>query len=953
LSEHFSKLPSADLWNNNNFTSILYLNINSIRNKTDDLELFLEDYISVNYLCLVESWLKPGELPHIQGFEVCTQFSRTNNEHGGVIIFARPGLSYKHLANIITLNKEFVFECCGITTQLPDLGTIVLISIYRSPSANLNEFMERLEDMLNMLPNTNIIICGDFNVDFSVATKESTLLVSLLSSFNLKITVSDPTRISNTSATTIDNIATNMCDDVFTTSVLDTDMSDHRALLFSIACLPKPVATFRYSRVFSKTNINKFKQALQNSNWESFLLENNINNKFNLFIDKITTSFKLCFPLRKLQLGNKNTWITPGIKISCCTKRDLYKLTRLFPHPGIIEYFKKYSKILKKTIKLAKRIQNENFLMKSLNKPSAMWKIIKNQTVNPKNKSQNIALTVDDKLLEDPQTLADVFMNYFTYCPIVNSSDNIIFPAQNANFYLFPTTETEIKSIILKLNNTSSCGYDSIPTSIVKQCHTELSPLLTNLINFSFETGTLPEQLKVSKIVPIFKKGAPDEIGNYRPISILSVFLKIFEQTVSIRLQSYLKKFDILTEKQHGFQNSKSTESAAFQLLKTVYSNLNEQRITAILACDLSKAFDLIDHELLLAKMERYGFRGVALNWFRSYLVDRQQYVSIISADNENECRSFINKTSLGVPQGSILGPVLFNIFINDLPLFVDSDLVMYADDTTAVFSAGTQEELLEKARTTVEQLNVWFNKNNLKLNLEKTNLIIINNYAGFTLTNQIQINNVFISELKSICFLGLTIDHQLTFENHILTINKKLNAVTFALRSLYENVNMQVLKTLYYGCFESILRYCILFWGCSSQADIIFKTQKRAIRAISGLGRRDSCRNAFRQQGILTLSSLYAFCALVNVYKHQNEYNRVSDFHDYDIRGRKHFRPTAPKLAKFKNSVYYQPLLLYNKLPTTIQESTTLGQFKSKLRALLLNNTFYSIAELEAHLVS
>ena len=250
------------------------------------------------------------------------------------------------------------------------------------------------------------------------------------------------------------------------------------------------------------------------------------------------------------------------------------------------------------------------------------------------------------------------------------------------SLYLFPVNESEVLDIILNLKNTDSKGPDNIPTSLIKSCGHELCQILTYINNCSLLDGVFPEKLKMAKIIPIFKSGDVNIISNYRPISILSAFSKITEKLVSTRLINYLTQNSILHKNQFGFRPKLSTCLALLQLIDDVSKSIDDGNITVGVFIDLAKAFDTVDHAILLNKLNFYGIRGTALNWFRSYLTNRNQYVYLNGA--ESSCALI----RCGVPQGSILGPILFLIYINDLNSFSKTlNTIVFADDTNLFLS--------------------------------------------------------------------------------------------------------------------------------------------------------------------------------------------------------------------------------------------------------------------------
>ena len=324
------------------------------------------------------------------------------------------------------------------------------------------------------------------------------------------------------------------------------------------------------------------------------------------------------------------------------------------------------------------------------------------------------------------------------------------------------------------------------------------------------------------------------------------------------RVVKFLDQYNIISVSQFGFRKGLSTEAAILELTESILKQLDSRGHVASILCDLCKAFDCVDHKILLRKLHFYGIRGIAHAWFRSYLENRKQCVEY-SGNHYGIYRSPWKVCARGVPQGSILGPLLFLIYINDLPRNIDdSNAVLFADDTTLTVLEQCGISLEISANRIFKRANDWFAANGLKLNTGKTQVI---QFGTKRVNTNLKINGAEeISNCQSAKFLGVEIDQNLNWKAHVKNLQTKLSSASYALRVISNATSRQIVLTSYYGYIYPHLRYGVVFWGNSTHSDKIFKIQKSCIRIICNLSYREPCKPYFRELGILTLPSLYIY---------------------------------------------------------------------------------------------
>jgi len=514
-----------------------------------------------------------------------------------------------------------------------------------------------------------------------------------------------------------------------------------------------------------------------------------------------------------------------------------------------------------------------------------------NELIHKKKVSSNINSVLDNGIsLTDPKQIAEKFNEFFANVAVdISERINPPSPAQVDqelnepnegrlfNMTQIPIQQAEIIDSIKNLNATNSLDPNDISMKVLKKLGRLIATPLLYIFNKSLQTSIYPEKFKIAKIVPIFKEGNPELTTNYRPISLLCNFSKIFEKIVHTRLAKHLESQNFLSESQFGFRKGHSTTHPMTHLLNYAFEAFNNKKHVAAIFCDLSKAFDTCDPKVMRKKLRQVGVMGGELDWFLSYLTDRQQYVYIAGH------KSGLLPVRLGVPQGSILGPLLFLIYINDLPGASSLNTKLFADDTALLASDSDVIRLERKLNEEFQKICTYFRANRLSLNPKKTKFIIFSNsqqvqnydfrlFANNNNTNQFFPENIFeISRVKdgdsipAIKYLGVFFDPTLNFKYHTEQISKKLSRALYAMRNAKQFLNEKALKTLYYSLFHCHVIYAIEIWSVAPQSSLapIFKKQKDAIRLLSNARYNAHTQPLFKRNEILPLSDLSEYFKL------------------------------------------------------------------------------------------
>ena len=471
-----------------------------------------------------------------------------------------------------------------------------------------------------------------------------------------------------------------------------------------------------------------------------------------------------------------------------------------------------------------------------------IWKGIK-EIINIKSKNFDhpTCLQVGDQNITDPIAISNTFNDYFT-----SIADKILEKRKYngtksyrdylsnrllENFTFQDCDEEEITSIISSLDINKSSGPNSIPTHILHLLKDHICTPLKHIFNLSFLSGQHPDILKISKTIPIFKKGSRLSVSNYRPISLLSNLNKILEKIVHSRVYQFLEDFQCIYSRQFGFRKNHSTNHALIDITETIRLALDNKKYACGVFVDLQKAFDTVNHDILISKLDHYGVRGTANNWFSSYLKNRSQFVSILGYDSNT--KPIIH----GVPQGSVLGPLLFLIYINDLHMAITNSKVFhFADDTNLLNISDSPKKLQKSVNADLKILYNWLLANKISLNCDKTEIIFFHKQGEKPPNLKIKMNGHVIIPSKYIKYLGIYLDETLNGRFHCQDLTKKLKRANGMLCKARHYINLEDLITLYYAIFSSHLIYGCQIWGqhINTFNKKVFKLQNRALRIIS-----------------------------------------------------------------------------------------------------------------------
>ena len=946
------------------YLSLFHLNIRSIPQNLNKLTTYLCMLpIEFSIIGISETWLTANN-------ESCYAISGYNSEHlcrnskrgGGVSIFIKANIKYKRRTDLDIINDNI--EAIFIEIKSEEFNTkknMVIGVVYRPPNTDLENFIDSLNNLTSPLNSSKTLnfYLGDYNLDllsYSIHNPTAGFIDMIYSNSYLPL-INKPTRVTSQSMTLIDNIYTNCIHNNIERGIFFTDISDHLPIFCIVNCFKTKTKTneFIQKRIYSTKNFARYKEMLNNEDWVGPITSSN--DPQDAFTNLHSTLCKFhnkCFPMQKIKLGYKTRkpWLTQELKNVIKIKNKLFYKSKTDPDKELI--YKKFRNSVNKKLHKAERDHYHELLIKNKNNLSKSWKIIK-EVIN-KNKKCSLLpekFLINNKEINNKQEIADAFNKYYVnigpnLCK--NNNDASISPMQYMNepnpfqIVLSHVTTKEVKDISLSLNLCSP-GWDFLSTKIIHSNLDILLEPLTHVLNLSLEKGVFPIELKLAKVIPLHKGNETHLVSNYRPISLLPIFSKIFEKVMYNRLILFLDTYKLLYELQFGFRKDHSTCAALIMLIDKITSELEKGNFVLGVFLDYSKAFDCINHSILLQKLHYYGIRGIALEWFRNYLSDRKQFVYF-----NNTKSNYLNVTC-GVPQGSILGPILFLIYINDI-VHVSTLLfpILFADDSNVFYAGKDPNDMINIMNIELEKLLIWLKVNKLSLNVKKTHFMFFcppQKKAEFS--NSLTIDGETINRVNETKFLGVMVDDKLSWASHINYISKKISKGIGILCKARKYLPKSCLVTLYYSFVYPYLNYCLEVWGKATENIFskIFKLQKRAIRIISNMPWRAHTSPLFDHLKILPLHKIYIYKIGTLMFKYSQDllpsifddvFIKNSQIHSYNTRQLFH----VPLITRCKrqSTVSYQGPIIGNYFSQRLNTNRTINTYKKDLRSYLRLNS-------------
>ena len=973
-SRYYSPQQYANLLQNKSNLKIIHMNVRSLTKNKDKIEsLLLHMPVPPDIIAITETKLNSSiaHLVEIKNYSFIHVESKSSA--GGVGMYINKKLAYLQRSDITIENEDCESMFIEILNlHLKKKSNVIVGVIYRHPRTNYQTFQSKFCNILHKLhhSNSSYIISGDFNIDVGKQNSDSKVSDYLndIYSAGSYLLINKPTRITSTSSTTLDHIYSNHANKICYPGILIYDISDHLPIFCSfkttqIENYHQQEKTILDMKHFNTEGFcNDISYLMESQNYSTKISDPEL--AMSNFINDIRNMVIRHTPLKKLSRKEVKTrskpWLTKGLLKSIKTKNRLFCQCYKQQKMHLVSKYKKYLHKLTRLKQIAKKNYYQNELNKNKNNLSLQWKLI-NEIISHKKYQRQIISVISDmhnKKITDKQAISNLLNNYFTNVgpsmdakiPKCQNKDKFKLSSLLNSFQFELISSDEVNKQLSELNTSKACGFENVPNKLYKIIAPIISPFLADIFNKCYDHGTFPSILKYAKVIPLYKTGPKDLVNNYRPISLLSPIAKIFEKLLYVRLDKFFSCKKVINSQQFGFRKGYSTELAITDLHNRVIKNTDNGYYTCCIFIDLSKAFDTVNHSILLDKLYAYGIRGNMYSLLKSYLSNRKQFTWCNNTKSEN------STILCGVPQGSTLGPLFFSLYVNDLPTHTNFNVNLFADDTVLTMKDKNLLQLQKKVNCELAIVDEWMKLNRLSLNYSKSTYFIIkpaHNSKNTTLNNfNVSIGLHKINSTNYTKYLGILIDQNLKWNNHINLILQKLANAARILCTIRHYVNKSTLRSLYFSFVYPHLKYGIIVWGNSSKSLLhsLQVMQNKIVRIMSFKCLKDHVylNPLFKSWNLLKINEIYELEIAKFMHSYYNKhlpenfdhyFKSASNHHSYSTRSisNQNYYQERYNLTFSRSSCSYNGVLMWNKIPLDIKKLSFFS-FNKKMKAYLVN---------------
>lgn len=864
------------------------------------------------------------------------------------MIYFHERLSYEVLSDLPDL------EMIVVHIKLPYSRPLLVGVVYRPPDCST--FYDTLLNYLDKLAidDSDFYLLGDFNCN---AAGRGNQFFKRMKDLGLTQLIKQPTRVSPTSSSTIDLIFTNCSHRVSNSGVLDLTISDHYLIYCNRTCrLPRQIPRMIKVRSFKHYDSSQYMKNLQSHAWDSMYTAQTPDNAWNIMKSFLEETTNKLAPSKTMRIrGTQTPWLTREISSLIRSRNKAKKKAVKSKLDSDWTHFKSLRNKVNRLIEKSKRSYYSDLIAQNANDSSNLWATIKK--ILPTKACASIKeLVLDNVTFSRNKDIATAFNTFFTTVgerikgsvtscihSFLSSADDPTSSAETTikDFQFENISADFVRKALSSLRVKKASGM-TIPTRLLKDGAEILAGPLAFIYNLSLKSGSIPTEWKSATVTPIHKGDKTCDPTNYRPISVLPAVMKIFEKAVHRQLYDHLLQNDILSPCQSGFRQHHSTSTALVDLTDFILKNIDNGKFVGAVFLDLKKAFDLVNHHVLLNKLQNIGVREKSLRWFENNLDNRMQSVSV------NGSLSDPLPVSLGVPQGSALGPLLFIIFINDLPTNINnSKTVMFADDTAIFYASKDLNEINLKLQEDLTNLSSWFDMNDLIVNTKKTKTMVfgsakrLSNTSSSTSNCPLSLKQSNLEKTPSMKYLGVTLDPSLNWNDHIDNLCSKISKRLGLLSRLRKFIDTKTSKMIFNTLVLPLFEYCDVVW---SNADVtklerLYRLQKRGARLILKKKIRDERSEVlFSKLNWVPIAERWKFNKCLMVYKCINrllpEYLRRifiinSEIHNYNTRAKNNIHIPRINSKSGHRSFAFSAAMLYNSLPDSVKNSETSKKFR------------------------
>lgn len=937
-----------------------HLNVRSL-NVVDKFEEIASIILNEDFkiFALSETWLNsliPSELFDIPGY--CSLFRRDRldgRRAGGVGLYVSSDFVPKRRRDLETID----FELLWVEIKINSINMLCGVC-YRPPglSADMNvAFLENLQmcfDKVLSKPDTLVVLLGDFNGHYDPATPSAgsdfgCSLYRWIECNNLFQVISEPTRITPTGATLLDLVITNYPGFFVNSGTLSPPSNCDHSIVFanlSVSILKQKC----YTRIvwdYKNVNTDLLNAALSNYDWDGCINDcHDVNIVYKNWFSSFLRIVKEHIPCKTVVIRPKDKpWMNSGVRKAIRKRNRLLKVHTIRNSSSSWENYRSQRNFTTALIRSSKRqyYANLNNKLQDPDTNSKKWWGIVKSLYGQKMFTTVPTLVEGPLMIHDAKDKAELLNEFFCSQSRLDESSSFV-PAvpdcipTSRILSNVVTSEWEITALLGSVNINKACGPDGISNKLIKICADGITKVFTDFVNLSLRSGVFPDDWKQANVTPIFKKDDRQLKSNYRPVSLLNAFSKIIEKVVFTRVYNFLLDINFLNPLQSGFRPGDSTVNQLVYMVHKIYDAFERGKEVRMVYLDISKAFDRVWHKGLLLKLKTIGIRDPLLGWLTSYLSQRKQRV-VIDGQSSNW-----STVSAGVPQGSVLGPLLFLIYINDVTENLKSDCLLYADDTSLFDIVDDPATSSQKLNNDLSEIKDWARKWLVTINPSKTECMTFSAKRIKPPHPDLFYADNKIIEVAQHTHLGVVLCNNLSWRAHIFKIYEKASKRLNILKGIKYKVDRSTLRKLYKSLVRPLMEYADVLWdGCTdSESDLLEHVQYEAAKIVTGAMKGTSKQRLMQEIGWEDLKTRRAIHKLLLYFKIVNNLCPsylvdllpllVSERTNYSLRTASNYSIFASRTERYKRSFFPSTTSLWNDIGYDIRCLDSIGSFKKAL---------------------